>query len=134
MAKAVAAVRAGDSDTYDPRPIRDQIAEAGNNAHPKEACGFILSTGHVVECLNVDEAPWYRFAIDPDEARAWWETGLVTGVWHSHPDAPAVPSEEDAEQAVESVETLVYSVTDEDLGTYRKSGGVLLLVKMESPE
>lgn len=116
------------------RPVREQIAEAANRDAPKEACGFVLTSGAVVWCTNVDDAPWYRFRIAPDEAEAWWKTGWVTAVWHSHPTGPAVPSEIDIEQAVGGIEFLVYSVEDEDLATYRVSDGALVLVGMEGPE
>lgn len=129
----------GDQLPHDDRSVREQIAESANRAFPKEACGFLVSGPRgvvVVECLNVDDAPWYRFRMDEDEAAMWWNTGLVRGVWHTHPADPAVPSDGDAEMAVQGVETLIYSVLDEDLASYVCDDvfGGLALVKMEGPE
>lgn len=113
--------------------VREQIAHASNEDVPQEACGFVLDTGAVVHCKNVDDAPWYRFTMDLADVRTWWSTGRVVGVWHSHPTGPAVPSEVDAERALYGVQTLIYSVEDEDLGTYRLEQGNLVLESMESP-
>jgi proteasome lid subunit RPN8/RPN11 len=133
---ALAAILRGDHRMLDFRSFREQIAEAANNAFPKEACGFLLSTGHVVECRNVDDAPWYRFRMEEEEAAVWWRTGFVTAVWHSHPNDPAVPSEDDEMLAPHTLAFLIYSVTDEDLGTYcwDERSGRLVLVTMEGPE
>lgn len=114
-------------------PLREQIMEAALKDFPREACGFVLDTGAVVHCTNVDDAPYYRFRIDPDEAAHWWSTDRVVAVWHSHPDAPAVPSELDAEMAHEDLPFLIFSVPDEDLGWYVRDGGALRLLRMESP-
>lgn len=117
--------------------VREQIAEAANRDAPKEACGFVLDSGEVVHCTNVDEAPWYRFRMDPVEVAAWWGTGRVVAVWHSHPTGPAVPSTDDEEIASHheeaGLDVLIYSVEDEDLGYYTVSGGKLVLTRMESP-
>lgn len=114
--------------------VREQIARAANTDVPKEACGFVLDSGGVVHCTNVDDAPWYRFRLDPLEAAAWWATGRVVAVWHSHPTGPAVPSEMDEEVATPDTDHMIYSVEDEDLVTYHKThDGKLALVRMESP-
>lgn len=88
---------------------RTQLEAWAAQAYPREACGLMLGHSshadtHVVHVrrtrnLNV-ERPRDRFHIDPlehlaieDEARS---LGLeVVGVWHSHPDQPARPSETD---------------------------------------
>lgn len=121
-------------------PARQQIEEYALRAFPREACGFVLETGAVVDCTNTDDAPFYRYTIDPAEAQHWWNTGRVRGVWHSHPNDPAVPSEGDMQQwqgdtLLWPFDCLIYSVPDEDLGTYRADGsGRLALLRMESPE
>ncbi len=57
------------------------------------------------------ETPW----LDPEDFvranRSARERGLdVVGIWHSHPDAPAVPSATDAESAWEGWAYLIVSV------------------------
>lgn len=88
---------------------RARIESSARDAYPREACGFLLGrrAGDQVEVVEVRaarnlvaaEAP-RRFLVDPvdhlaaeDEARA---LGLeLVGVWHSHPDEPARPSDLD---------------------------------------
>lgn len=80
-------------------------------AWPEEACGLLLGTPgdppgvqRAIRCRNVSPDPRRSFAIDPAEhlavgldARA---AGLeIVGTWHSHPDAPPVPSDADARWA-----------------------------------
>ena len=115
--------------------VVDAVQAAANAEHPKEACGFVLADGQVVSCVNVDEWPWGRFTIDPEEAQRWWDTGDVAAVWHSHPEDPALPSELDEELAPPGVHFLVYSVLDEDLGVYLRTepGGPLGLREMVMP-
>lgn len=117
------------------RSVKEAIAAASNALFPEEACGFILGYEAVVSCANVAEEPCVAFRIDPSEADHWWGTGWVTGVWHSHPGDPAVPSEADQALAVPGIETWIYSVPDEDLGVYLPDeAGRLQLVRFEGPE
>ena len=86
--------------------------------YPQECCGFLvgkmappgLGTGgvivaRVVPAANLrDDSPRNRFEIDPGELvktdRAARAEGLgVVGFYHSHPDAPAQPSQFDREHA-----------------------------------
>jgi proteasome lid subunit RPN8/RPN11 len=92
----------------------DQIRREGCAAYPNECCGVMI--GHdqdehrIVERLrtlaNSFDASerYHRFRVDPLElARVEKEAGaagkLVLGFYHSHPDAPARPSEYDREHA-----------------------------------
>ena len=84
-------------------PLQARLAELAESVYPREACGLLvgfLSTVSVRVCAvhparNLSAAQ-NRFDIDPGEivridreARA---EGLeICGVWHSHPDRPAVP-------------------------------------------
>lgn len=112
--------------------VRDQIARLSNASFPEEACGLVLADGGVVALANVAEDPVNNFSVDPVGLAAWWETGQVTGVWHSHPMAPAVPSEEDESGFnLRDWDFLIYSVCDEDLGWYRLEDGRLQLTRME---
>src|SRR5512134_2612416 len=82
-------------------------------AYPHECCGFLVgerSDGHaivtdLVRASNArEDSPRNRYLIPPEEfARVLRDAdrkGLdVLGFYHSHPDAPARPSEYDREHA-----------------------------------
>ncbi len=100
-----------------PEP-RAEIERSAREAYPSEVCGVLLGRrvgdGIAVEevararNLRVGAAPGGEsarsFELDPgalvaaeDRART---LGLeIVGIWHSHPDAPAIPSEEDRRSA-----------------------------------
>ncbi len=95
-------------------PILDAIRQRGTDAYPEEGCGFLLGTvtddgDNRVTALH--RAPNRRFEnrerryeLTADDYRtadaAAQEQGLdVVGVYHSHPDHPARPSETDLEEA-----------------------------------
>ena len=86
--------------------------------YPYECCGFLVgkslvgtaggetvTVARVVPAANQrEDSPRNRFEIDPGELvktdRAARAEGLgVIGFYHSHPDAPALPSEFDREHA-----------------------------------
>ncbi|MFO8098460.1 MAG: M67 family metallopeptidase [Salinibacter sp.] len=94
--------------------ILDQIRAHGADAYPEEGCGFLLGTvpddgESRVTALHrttnrQDERRTRRYQITADDYReadaAAQEQGLdVVGVYHSHPDHPAQPSETDLEEA-----------------------------------
>jgi len=81
---------------------------------PDECCGFLLGettddgkivrATHWVENEREDKQRYHRFLITPDvymkTEKVAREKGLdIIGFFHSHPDAPAKPSEYDAEHA-----------------------------------
>lgn len=93
--------------------MRAAIESAARAEYPREACGVLVGrvaggTAHVeraTRARNRAAGPTSdRFEVDPghlvlaeDEARA---EGLdVVGVWHSHPDRPATPSQADRDAA-----------------------------------
>ena len=94
-------------------------------AFPEECCGFLL--GHVSEPRRVEEAKraknvavadrTRRYEIDPlellhadDDARA---RGLdLVGIYHSHPNHPAAPSEFDRSRASPWYAYVIVGVTD----------------------
>lgn len=117
--------------------VKEQIAAIANAEYPREACGVLLKGGVVVQCANTAEDPVNHFRIDQTEMAQWWETEQLVAVWHSHPHAPAVPSEADEESFVNAgvrMGCLIYSVVDEDLGWYDFQDGRLRLVDMELAE
>lgn len=81
--------------------------------YPYECCGFLVgrAEGEAVTVVRTvpaankrDDSPRNRFEIDPGDLvktdRAARAEGLgVVGFYHSHPDAPARPSEFDREHA-----------------------------------
>ena len=89
------------------------IRTHGARDFPYECCGFLVgkadgdavTVARTVPAANTrEDSPRNRFEIDPGELvktdRAARAEGLgVVGFYHSHPDAPAVPSEFDREHA-----------------------------------
>lgn len=105
---------------------RAAIAQHGESAHPEECCGLMLGTfttdgPKIVRDLlpitnaREDGARHNRFLIGPQEmlqgerqARA---RGLdVVGIYHSHPDCPAVPSQFDLDHAWPVFSYIIVSV------------------------
>lgn len=110
----------------------DIIAAAALDAFPAEACGLILLSGIVVHTANVAADPLTGFVVDPVWAEYWWGTGLVTAVWHSHPQAGSLPSAEDEQLAVPGLESWIWSVPDEELAVYAPDeAGRLQLVRLD---
>ena len=96
------------------KSILDAIRQHGSDAYPEEGCGFLLGTvtddgTNRVTALHRAanrhaENRERRYELTPDDYRnadaAAQTQGLdVVGVYHSHPDHPARPSETDLEEA-----------------------------------
>ena len=97
--------------------IRDETLREmqahGAETYPHECCGALL--GHdangsrqVVDLLPLtnrrDDSPRNRFEVTPDDVRCAEKTASekrleLIGWYHSHPDAPARPSEYDRDHA-----------------------------------
>lgn len=101
--------------------VRDEVA-AG---YPDEVCGFLIGRrdgGGRIEVAAVRPAGnaraderRTRYRIDPDDYRsvereADRSGSEVVGFYHSHPDAPARPSEYDRDHAWPSVAYLIVEV------------------------
>jgi proteasome lid subunit RPN8/RPN11 len=89
--------------------VLTDIRQHGADAYPEEGCGFLLGT--------VTDAGVNRVARRMAAAQ---EQGLdVVGVYHSHPDHPAEPSETDLDEATfpgyTYVIVAVHDGTPEDL-------------------
>ena len=112
-----------------PAHVAGQIDRWVQGAYPHEACGLLIGTrrpsdggSDAVDAVHAgnlnEERPKDRYQLDPadhfaaeEQARA---AGLeVVGVWHSHPDHPAQPSETDRSAAWEGWSYLILSVTSE---------------------
>lgn len=94
--------------------VLDDIREHGADAYPEEGCGFLLGTvtddgeNRVVTIRRVPNRQadhrTRRYQLTANDYRAAddaaQEQGLdVVGIYHSHPDHPARPSETDLEEA-----------------------------------
>jgi proteasome lid subunit RPN8/RPN11 len=92
-----------------PPVFRDSLATWALAGYPNESCGLLIgerSNGasivrHVTHANNLNtERARDRYELDPQDFLAAEEAarmqGLeVLGVWHTHPDHPAMPSETD---------------------------------------
>lgn len=87
---------------------KERVLELAQAAYPEEACGLLLGAAATVQqawaLRNVALDRRQHYAFDPIEymqaERRADAAGLqVLGVWHSHPDAPPVPSALDRAEA-----------------------------------
>lgn len=106
--------------------LRNEIAAHAERDYPYECCGLALGqfgnggvkiAGETYPISNAreEEAKRNRFLITPEEMlrgeRYAAEKQLdVIGVYHSHPDHPAVPSEYDREHAWPAFSYIIVSV------------------------
>ena len=107
--------------------LLDEIARYGTGHLPEEACGLIAGTKdgndksiQKVYCLtNIDHSNEH-FSLDPKEQLAAVKdmraNGLVPlGNWHSHPESPSRPSEEDKRLAYDSTASyMILSLMDNE--------------------
>ena len=90
--------------------VARQIADHALSEAPNEACGILAgSREHISRAIPLDnaaEAPDRHFRFDPEvelkTLKAVDAAGLDwVGVYHSHPQAPPIPSQEDIRAAVD---------------------------------
>ena len=99
-----------------------KIRSHAERAYPNECCGLLVGerrdddvfVREVHESANIALVPANQFEIDPQirfdvERRVRDEALDLVGVYHSHPDGEAMPSETDIERAWES--SLVWLIT-----------------------
>ncbi|NRF90781.1 M67 family metallopeptidase [Paenibacillus frigoriresistens] len=85
---------------------------------PEEACGFILGgqthgknkelqASTFIPLRNIASNPWNRFEISPVEMLPYLmdSNHPVIGLFHSHPTAPPLPSEQDLQTLWHSIPT-----------------------------
>jgi proteasome lid subunit RPN8/RPN11 len=98
-----------------PGKLRERLERWARQRYPHEACGLLLGRHErertevveVYEARNLDtERAADRYELDPADHLAAEESarrlGLdVVGIWHSHPDHPARPSDTDLVHAWE---------------------------------
>ena len=96
-----------------PEHVLDEIRRHGVATYPEECCGFLL--GSTSADGNDIQAAWRavnrnkdrrndRYIISPDDYRSAEKTARklgidIVGIYHSHPDHPARPSQTDLETA-----------------------------------
>ncbi|MDR0915625.1 MAG: M67 family metallopeptidase [Oscillospiraceae bacterium] len=121
------------------RKIDAQIRTAGEDGYPNECCGALFgeadgdtrTVSEIFPIANARESDeqYHRFVITPEDfMRAELEArrqGLdVVGIYHSHPDHPAEPSEYDREHALPFYSYIIVSVekgTSENLTSWELS-------------
>lgn len=122
-----------------PPEIRREVVAVASVGYPDETCGLLLGRCEARECVvrgqravhnAVGERACDRFEIAPldylaaEHAAAAAGMALV-GVWHSHPDHPAFPSELDREMAWPDWSYVILAVNERgvvDLRSWRLSG------------
>lgn len=106
--------------------IIDRIVAQGLTEAPLEACGYLAEKDGVVckhfELTNLDKSP-IHFSMDPAEQFAavneCRNQGLkLRAVYHSHPETPARPSNEDIKLACDpSLSYVIVSLAGTDPST-----------------
>jgi proteasome lid subunit RPN8/RPN11 len=104
---------------------RDQMLEHARRLFPDECCGFLFGTEdvegnrNILEIAEVDNAiegdKRRRFEISPKdylhaERQAIENDLLLLGIYHSHPNHPAIPSEQDRVAAQPYFSYIIISV------------------------
>lgn len=104
-----------------------EIARHGEETFPNECCGFMLGKLNgddrgVTELMRAandreDEAKYNRFLITPEAylrgEKAARKKGLdIIGFYHSHPNAPARPSQYDLDHAWPVYSYVIVSIQD----------------------
>ena len=119
-----------------PKQIVNDLFDHAKNGLPEEVCGYLAGTGREVnkqfQLTNIDHSNEH-FSFDPKEqfqvVRETRKEGLeILGNYHSHPETPARPSEEDIRLAFDpNISYVIVSLADKlpDIKSFRiKNGNV----------
>jgi proteasome lid subunit RPN8/RPN11 len=115
-----------------PAGLVEAIRRHGAETYPEECCGGLLGERRngTVRVVRTEPVPnrqtelrQRRYTIDPLDylrlERLAGEVGLsVVGIYHSHPDHPAVPSEFDREHALPYFHYLIVAVEEGRAGDF----------------
>lgn len=91
-----------------PRKITNQLLHQAQISPNKEICGLIGSKSgipfHCYPIDNIAEQPERQFLLDPEQQIAAMSKMRernedLFAIYHSHPDAPAIPSKSDIDMA-----------------------------------
>jgi len=102
----------------------EEMRQHAASAYPHECCGFLLGkvagdvkcVERIIAATNTrDDSPQNRYLIDPKEfmmADREARKGKldIVGIYHSHPDHPARPSDFDRDHAWPFYSYIIYSV------------------------
>ena len=115
-----------------PNELEQAIRGHGEETFPNECCGFMLGSVNgedrcVVELMRADndredEEQYHRFLITPEAymqgEKAARSKGLdIVGFYHSHPNAPACPSQYDLDHAWPFYSYIIVSIMDKTADT-----------------
>lgn len=107
--------------------VLDQIHSHGQAAYPEEGAGLMMgyvedgvrSVESILPLNNAreDDARHHRYLLTPEDMLRGEEVAekreqTIVGIFHSHPDHPARPSEFDQEWAIPWYSYLITSVID----------------------
>lgn len=118
---------------YMPEGARAELDEWVRAGYPHETCGLLVGTqgpgraqvARVVRARNLNvERARDRYELDPEDfisadAAARGAGMELIGVWHSHPDHPAIPSETDRAAAWPGWSYVILSVTEAGVADVR---------------
>jgi proteasome lid subunit RPN8/RPN11 len=108
--------------------VKNSIASAGEHDYPDETCGFVL--GHlekddarigdeIIAVANARESEetYHRFEIAPTdflraERHAASSGKDIVGIYHSHPDHPAQPSQYDLDHGLPFYSYIIVSIKE----------------------
>jgi len=105
---------------------RRRLEEMARAGYPHETCGLLIGrqtngsveVGDVLQARNLDtDRARDHYVLDPADwaradATARGRGEDIVGIWHSHPDHPARPSETDRAAAWAGWSYVIVSVTD----------------------
>lgn len=116
-----------------PGDLRNVLECWARENYPQEACGVLIGRNTDIEVAIADvvharnlntERARDRYELDPQDLLRAEERALslgldVVGIWHTHPDHPARPSETDRARAWEAWIYLIVPVRKGDVGEPR---------------
>ncbi|MDC7224859.1 MAG: M67 family metallopeptidase [Spirochaetales bacterium] len=117
-----------------PEVLSREIFEQGRDELPQEACGYLAGSDGVVSkripMTNIDHSPEH-FSLDPAEqfkaVKEVRSEGLeLLAVYHTHPETPARPSEEDIKLAYDpSISYVIASLAEGNVRSFKIREGVV---------
>lgn len=114
------------------KEIVDAIFKQGQVELPIEACGYLAGKDGVAikryPLTNVDNSPEH-FTLDPKEQFDTYKKAKAEGlnliaVYHTHPETPARPSDEDIKLAFDpNISYVIASISHEEIKSFKIKAG-----------